>query len=53
MGDAEEGKHSVGIAPQYASALSNGQLPDTGVNDACAGRGSGDVAPFPPREQDK
>ena len=51
----KKGKHSVGVAAQYASALQDRQLPDVGVADACARRSAGDggVAPFPSRELDK
>jgi len=35
----KKGTHSVGVAPQYASALGKDrQLPDAGVADACARR---------------
>src|SRR5580704_12100881 len=44
----KKGSHSVGVAPQYASALGKtGQLSDAGVADAGAGRGSGDDRPAP------
>ncbi len=52
----KKGTHSVGVAPQYASALGQDrQLPNAGVADACARRSAGDgsVAPFPSRELDE
>ena len=52
----KKGQHSVGVAPQYASALGQDrQLPDAGVADACARRSAGDggVAPFSSRELDE
>ena len=42
----KKGAHSVGVAPQYASALGkDGELPNLGVADAGARRGSGDGGP--------
>ena len=39
----KKGNHSVGVAPQYASALGkNGELPDAGLRDAGARRSAGD-----------
>ena len=42
----KKGSHSVGVAPQYASALGKTrQLPDAGLGDAGERRGAGDGGP--------
>src|SRR5438445_7485268 len=48
----KKGRHSVGVAAQYASAAGQDrQLPDAGVTDARTRRSAGDVglAPVPSR----
>src|SRR5712671_4838694 len=52
----KEGTHSVGVAAQYASALGQDrQLPDPGIADACARRGTSHagVAAVSSRELDE
>ena len=51
----KKGKHSVGVAAQYASALGSRQLPDAGISDVGAWRGAGDggSAPLPSRKLDE